>query len=224
MTCSTSFSASIVGLNKISWTHVRQRAESTNQMAMKPLYWRSVNCKDAGWPHLTHHHRGGWNEMNGMILNKWWIQICGMGKQEESRQKPIQTPFFHHETHMEWTRRELETPALGGESLTACATEPFCSYSLQGNLQELDLRPFYRLQPHDDLKRRASKREISLLFCTPSVWKPHLCLRILIWRKFVVEIEGESLGEEIENHNTVKVGCQEDIRSINPNITEKLVK
>ena len=30
--------------------------------------------------------------------------------------------FVHHETHMEWLRRELGTPAVGGERLTACAT------------------------------------------------------------------------------------------------------
>ena len=39
--------------------------------------------------------------------------------------------FVHHETHMEGPRRELGTPAVGGERLTACATRPpedlFCS-------------------------------------------------------------------------------------------------
>ena len=30
--------------------------------------------------------------------------------------------FVHHETHMEGLRRELGTPAVGGERLTACAT------------------------------------------------------------------------------------------------------
>ena len=32
--------------------------------------------------------------------------------------------FVHHETHMEEPRRELGTPAVGGERLTACATRP----------------------------------------------------------------------------------------------------
>ena len=32
--------------------------------------------------------------------------------------------FAHHETHMEGPRRELGTPAVGGERLTACATRP----------------------------------------------------------------------------------------------------
>ena len=32
--------------------------------------------------------------------------------------------FVHHETHMEGPRRELGTPAVGGERLTVCATRP----------------------------------------------------------------------------------------------------
>ena len=32
--------------------------------------------------------------------------------------------FVHHETHMEGPRRELGTPAEGGERLTACASRP----------------------------------------------------------------------------------------------------
>ena len=33
--------------------------------------------------------------------------------------------FVHQETHMEGPRRELGTPAVGGERLTACATRPY---------------------------------------------------------------------------------------------------
>ena len=29
--------------------------------AMKPLYYRSMSSKGAGWPCLTHHHKGWWN-------------------------------------------------------------------------------------------------------------------------------------------------------------------
>ena len=37
----------------------------------------------------------------------------------------------HHETHMEGLRRELGTPAVGGERLTACATRlPYCFFIL----------------------------------------------------------------------------------------------
>ena len=35
--------------------------------------------------------------------------------------------FVHHETHMEGSRCELGTPAVGGERLTACATRPPCN-------------------------------------------------------------------------------------------------
>ena len=31
--------------------------------------------------------------------------------------------FFHHEIHMEYSRRELGAPEVGGERVTACATE-----------------------------------------------------------------------------------------------------
>ena len=46
-------------------------------------------------------------------------------KGEKPREKPTQTPFRPHpETHMERPRRELGTPAVGGERLTTCATRP----------------------------------------------------------------------------------------------------
>ena len=32
--------------------------------------------------------------------------------------------FVHHETYMEGPRRELGTPAVGGERITACSTRP----------------------------------------------------------------------------------------------------
>ena len=32
--------------------------------------------------------------------------------------------FIQDETHMKWPKRELETPAMGGEHLTACGTTP----------------------------------------------------------------------------------------------------
>ena len=31
--------------------------------------------------------------------------------------------FVHHETHMEWPRRELGTPAVGGKHLTGAINE-----------------------------------------------------------------------------------------------------
>ena len=64
--------------------------------------------------------------MYEMSVEKWWNDICGRGKREKPHEKPTQNPLFvHHETHMEWPRRELGTPAVGGERLTACVTGLF---------------------------------------------------------------------------------------------------
>ena len=59
-----------------------------------------------------------------MSVEKWWNEICGRGKREKPREKPTRPRFVHHETHMEGPRRELGTPEVGGERLTACATRP----------------------------------------------------------------------------------------------------
>ena len=93
---------------------------------MKPRDCRSVNSKSAGRPRLTHHHKGWWNETKWM---KWEWRNGGMkfvvGENERNPEKNLPRPrFIHHETHMERPRRELGTPAVGGERLTACATRP----------------------------------------------------------------------------------------------------
>ena len=62
--------------------------------------------------------------MDEMSVEKWWNEICGRGKREKPREKPTQIPFRPPETRMEGPRRELGTPAVGGERLTACATRP----------------------------------------------------------------------------------------------------
>ena len=54
-----------------------------------------------------------------MSVEKWWNEICGRGKRAKPREKPYPDP-----SHMEGPRRELGTPAVGGERLTACATRP----------------------------------------------------------------------------------------------------
>ena len=68
--------------------------------------------------------------MNQMSVEKWWDEICGMGKWEEPREKPNQTRLVHHETHIEGPRRELGTQVVGGERLTARAKEPPTLHSL----------------------------------------------------------------------------------------------
>ena len=93
---------------------------------MKPWYCRSVNSKGAGRPRLTHHHRGWWNETKWMRW-AWWNGgmkfVVGENGRNPEKNPPIPR-FVHHETHMEWPRRELGTPEVGGERLTACATRP----------------------------------------------------------------------------------------------------
>ena len=94
--------------------------------AMKPWDYRSVSSKGAGWPRLTHHHKGWWN---GTKWTRWEWRNGGMkfvvGVNGRNPAKNLPRPrFVHHKTHMEWQRRELGTPAVGGERLTACATRP----------------------------------------------------------------------------------------------------
>ena len=46
-----------------------------------------------------------------------------VGENGRNLMKNLPRPrFVHHETHMEGPRRELGTPVVGGERLTACAT------------------------------------------------------------------------------------------------------
>ena len=48
-----------------------------------------------------------------------------VGENGKNPVKNLSRPrFVHQETHMEGPRRELGTPAVGGERLTACATRP----------------------------------------------------------------------------------------------------
>ena len=94
--------------------------------AMKPLYYRSVSSKGTGRPRLMHHHKGWWNETKWM---RWGWRNGGMkfvaGENGRNPEKNLPRPrFVHHETHMQWPRRELGTPAVEGERLTACATRP----------------------------------------------------------------------------------------------------
>ena len=89
-------------------------------------YYRPGSSKGAGRPRLTHHHKGGWNGTKWM---RWGWRNGGMkfvvGENGRNPAKNLpRLRFVHHETHMEWPRRELGNPAVGGERLTACATRP----------------------------------------------------------------------------------------------------
>ena len=57
---------------------------------------------------------------------KWNVEneIWGRGKREKPEKNVARLRFVHHETQMEWPRRELWTTAVGDERVTAYATEP----------------------------------------------------------------------------------------------------
>ena len=53
--------------------------------------------------------------------------VVGENRRNPEKNLP-RSRFVPHETHMEGPRRELGTPAVGGEHLTACATRPPYDY------------------------------------------------------------------------------------------------
>ena len=56
-----------------------------------------------------------------MSIEKWWKEICA-GENGRNLQKNLtKLRLVHHDTHVKWPRREVVTPAVGEESLTACA-------------------------------------------------------------------------------------------------------
>ena len=66
-----------------------------------------------------------------------------VGENWRNPEKNLHRPrFVHHETHMEWPRRELRTPAVGGERLTACTMRPplilTISYIFEYNKENLE--------------------------------------------------------------------------------------
>ena len=51
--------------------------------------------------------------------------IFVVGKNGRNPERNLSRPrFVHHETHMVCPRPEIGIPAVGGEELTICATEP----------------------------------------------------------------------------------------------------
>ena len=57
-----------------------------------------------------------------------------VGENGRNPAKNLPRPQNIHETHMEGPRRELGTPAVGGERLTACATRPPVGIRYRTNL------------------------------------------------------------------------------------------
>ena len=54
--------------------------------------WIARMAADHAWRTITGVYDIKWNEMNEMSVEKWH-EICGKGKQEKPREKPIQPPF-----------------------------------------------------------------------------------------------------------------------------------
>ena len=71
-----------------------------------------------------------WCTITGADETKWMRRVWKNGGMKyvarkngrNVEEKPTQSRFFHDETHLEWPRRKLETPAVVGERLTACVT------------------------------------------------------------------------------------------------------
>ena len=111
---------------KISSNRVQHKVGSRDEMRWSSNIIILWVAKGAGRPRLTYHHKGGWNE------TKWmrWVWRNGGIKfvVGENGRNPVEnlprTRFVQHETHVEGPRRELGTPAMGGERLTAYATRP----------------------------------------------------------------------------------------------------
>ena len=93
----------------------------------------SFACPTSQAPHLrhlasrpwSHHNRSWWNEMkrNGNEWKLWNEFVVGKNGRNPEKNLPG-LRLVNHETHIERLRRELRTPAVGGERLIACATEP----------------------------------------------------------------------------------------------------
>ena len=79
----------------------------------------SVNSKDASRPCLSHHQRDWWNEINELSVEKWWNKICGMGKLEKPREKPIQAPFLPPWNPHGVTKMRTQDPS-GGRWASNC--------------------------------------------------------------------------------------------------------
>ena len=81
----------------------------------EPLYWRSVNSKDAGQPCLSHHHRGWWNEMKwmGWVWRNGQMKfVVGENGTNPERNLP-RLHFVHHETYMGATEMQTRDTSSG---------------------------------------------------------------------------------------------------------------
>ena len=115
---------------------------------MKPLHWKSDSSKEADRPRLM---RMEWNKMKWMR----WVWRSGgskfvAGKTVRNHDKNLpRLHFVHHETHVQWPRRDLGTPTMEGERLITCATKPliqWCPNSVKERWVEFPISTFSVLQ------------------------------------------------------------------------------
>ena len=106
----------------LSSTHARHKARLRDEIRWSPFIeclWITRMSPDHAWCTIT-----GTNEMKWMR----WLWINGginfvAGENERNPEKNLPRLCFVHEAHMEWSRCELGTPAVGGKCLTDCDME-----------------------------------------------------------------------------------------------------
>ena len=93
-------------------------------------------------------------------------------------EKTLPRPHFvHHETQNEWPRRELGTPKMGGQRLTACVTgRPLCCFIYIGLYTYL--WGAYGRAPNDPLSFMGALLIVlntwGLFFCAINIYPPNL--------------------------------------------------
>ena len=76
-----------------------------------PINYRSMSSKGAGWPCLTHHHKGWWNKTKWM---RWEWRNGGMKfVVEKPREKPTQTPVCPPQNPHGGTETQTRDPSSG---------------------------------------------------------------------------------------------------------------
>ena len=127
--CSHGFRLYISGkhssFNKYIWTRVRHRAGSSDEMRWSPFtegLWIARISVDHAWRTVTGADEMKWNELN--MCGESWNEICGRGKREKHREKPIQTPFRPPRSPQGVTETWTLDPSGGRRHPTACAAEP----------------------------------------------------------------------------------------------------